>query len=60
MQLSSYDDCLKEDVVKMWSPVQDDGSLIVWLESGSTYYFIDPVGDNCFNGVKFQVLIRLF
>lgn len=57
VKLSSYDNCLKDDIDKEWSLPRDDGSLLVWLDSGSTYYFIDPVGDNCLNGVKFKVSI---
>ena len=54
---SSYDNCLQFDAVKEWSPAQNNGDVIIWLESGQTYYFIDSVGDNCNDGIKFKVSI---
>lgn len=44
-----------DGLVKEWSPPHDDGSVHVWLQTGSVYYFIDPVGNNCLNGVKAKV-----
>ena len=56
MSPDSYESCLQVDIEKEWSPSQLNGSLNLWLESGYTYFFIDPVGDNCADGVKFKVL----
>ena len=53
---STYESCLQDyDTLKEWSSAQTNGSLIIWLESGQTYYFIDPVGNNCIEGIKFKV-----
>lgn len=53
---STYDSCVKTDtIIKDWSSGQDGGTVHVWLESGATYYFIDPVGNNCLDGIKTKV-----
>ena len=53
---STFEACSNSDALpKEWASPQNNGSLQVWLESGQTYYFIDPVGDNCIDGIKVKV-----
>ena len=41
--------------VKVWAPKQKGGGVLVGLETGRSYYFIDPVGDHCNTGKKVMV-----
>ena len=41
--------------VKVWAPRQKGGGVLVGLETGRSYYFIDPVGDHCETGKKAKV-----
>ena len=54
---SAYDTCdnSEQHVRKIWSLGQLGGDIVMWMDTGKTHYFIDPVLDNCLKGVKAKV-----
>ena len=51
----AYGTCDKSSYIAEWAPRREGGSIHVWLKSGVTHYFIDPVSDNCLDGIKIKV-----
>ena len=49
---------LRVPPIKVWAPKQKGGGVMVGLETGRSYFFVDPVGDNCHLGRK--VMVRVF
>ena len=49
---------LRVPPIKVWAPKQKGGGVMVGLETGRSYFFVDPVGDNCHLGKK--VTVRVF